>query len=158
MTLVCTCKRRGRAAFDRRSGLRSVRTGAQAPLVHPRVCLAHQHVECAEQYEPDLAILLALGLDTEQMAVLRAAGATPTRGVGCAICGRSGYLGRRGLFEVLEVTADLRRALLTGADETKVADLASQHGYVPLREGGLTLAGRGKTTYEEVLRVTRATI
>jgi hypothetical protein len=60
--------------------------------------------------------------------------------------------------QVLDVTADLRRALLPGADETQVADLARQHGYVPLREGGLAQAGRGETTYEEVLRVTRATI
>jgi type IV pilus assembly protein PilB len=114
--------------------------------------------ECAEPYEPDPATLLALGMDPDEMATLRAAGATPTRGVGCEVCGRSGYLGRRGLFEVLEVTADLRRALLTGADETKVADLARLHGYVPLRDGGLALAQRGETTYEEVLRVTRATI
>lgn len=114
--------------------------------------------DCAVRYEPDPATLLALGMDPDDMATLRAAGATPIRGVGCEVCGQSGYLGRRGLFEVLEVTADLRRALLTGADETKVADLARRHGYVPLREGGLALAGRGVTTYEEVLRVTRATI
>jgi type II secretory ATPase GspE/PulE/Tfp pilus assembly ATPase PilB-like protein len=59
---------------------------------------------------------------------------------------------------VLEVTSDLRRALLAGADEASFGDLARQHGYVPLREAGLVLANHGKTTYEEVLRVTRATI
>ena len=114
--------------------------------------------DCAEPYEPDPATLLALGLEPDDVARLKDAGATPTRGVGCVRCGRSGYLGRRGLFEVLEVTADLRRALLTGTDEAAVADLAHRHGYVPLREGGLALAHRGETTYEEVLRVTRATI
>lgn len=92
------------------------------------------------------------------MALLRVAGATPTRGVGCAVCSRSGYLGRRGLFEMLEVTPDLRRALLSGADEATVADLARRHGYAPLREAGLVLANHGKTTYEEVLRVTSATV
>jgi hypothetical protein len=71
---------------------------------------------------------------------------------------RSGYQGRRGVFEVLEVTSDLRRALLAGADEATVADLARRHGYVPMREAGLVLANHGKRTYEEVLRVTRATI
>ena len=114
--------------------------------------------DCAGPYKPDQPTMIALGLGTNTAAQLRKASATPTRGAGCARCGRSGYLGRRGLFEVLEVTADLRRALLSGTDEAAVADLAAKHGYVPLRAGGLLLAHRGETTYEEVLRVTRATL
>jgi type IV pilus assembly protein PilB len=113
---------------------------------------------CAAPYEPDPATLLALGLDPDDMAVLRAAGASPMKGAGCAACSRSGYLGRRGVFEMLEVTSDLRRALLSGADEATIGDLARQHGHVPLREAGLVLANHGKTTYEEILRVTRASI
>jgi type IV pilus assembly protein PilB len=114
--------------------------------------------DCAAPYEPDPATLIALGLNPDDMGLLRDAGATPTKGVGCAVCSRSGYRGRRGVFEVLEVTSDLRRALLAGADEASFGDLARQHGYVPLREAGLVLANHGKTTYEEVLRVTRATV
>lgn len=114
--------------------------------------------DCAEPYEPESATLLALGIDPQDKTRWPDAGATPTRGVGCPACGRTGYLGRRGLFEMLEVTTDLRRALLTGVDEATVADLARRHGYLPLREAGLALARRGETTYEEVLRVTRATI
>jgi type IV pilus assembly protein PilB len=113
---------------------------------------------CAAAYDPDPATLLALGLDLDDMAVLQRAGATPIKGVGCAACAKSGYLGRRGVFETLEVTPDLRRALLAGADEATITDLARRHGYLPLREAGLVLANHGKTTYEEVLRVTRATI
>jgi hypothetical protein len=49
---------------------------------------------------------------------------------------------------VPEVTSDSRRALLAGADEMTVADLARRHGYLPLREAGLVLANHGKTTFE----------
>ncbi len=109
--------------------------------------------DCARPYEPDAATLLALGLEQHDLV-----GAAPVKGVGCTWCSDSGYLGRRGLFEVLEVTTELRRSLLSGADEAIVSDLARQQGFVPLREAGLALAARGETTYEEVLRATRAMI
>ncbi len=107
--------------------------------------------DCAQRYEPDEATLTALGVGREVLS-----GATPAQGAGCSRCRRSGYLGRSAIFEVLEVTSHLRRALLAGADEAALADLATEDGFKGLRDQGLALAARGGTTYEEILRVTRA--
>jgi type IV pilus assembly protein PilB len=110
---------------------------------------------CAEPYRPEDATLLALGIDPETFS-LNAPNAA--RGKGCPACGRTGYLGRHGLFEVLEVSAEMRRALLARPDETALADLARRQGFRSLRQQGLALAARGGTTFEEVLRVTRVGI
>ena len=107
--------------------------------------------DCSQPYEPDEETLTALGVGRECLS-----GSTPLHGAGCTRCLQSGYLGRRAIFEVLEVTSPLRRALLGGADEADLADLAAVHGFRGLRDQGLGLAARGGTTYEEVLRVTRA--
>ena len=83
-------------------------------------------------------------------------GATAIHAVGCPECGQTGYRGRTGVFEVLEVTPALRRALMTGTTEVALQPLVAEQGFRDLRSQALTLAGRGVTTYEEVLRVTRA--
>ena len=105
--------------------------------------------ECTEPYEPDEATLAALGITLADL------GPGTARGVGCASCGRTGYRGRHGLFEVLEVGARLRHALLSTPDEATLSGLAHDAGFQTMRQHGLTLAGLGGTTYEEVLRVTR---
>ena len=105
---------------------------------------------CSEQYRPDEATLAALGITTG------AVGAGAVRGVGCTACAHSGYLGRRGLFEVLEVTPAIRLALLGRPDEATLTNLAADAGFTSMRTEGLAMAGQGRTTYEEVLRATRA--
>jgi type IV pilus assembly protein PilB len=106
--------------------------------------------ECAEPYQPDEATLAALEIDSDDV------GPGAVRGAGCATCGRTGYLGRHGLFEVLEVTTAIRHALLGRPDEATLTLLAQESGFTSMRSEGLAMAGRGKTTYEEVLRATRA--
>jgi type IV pilus assembly protein PilB len=106
---------------------------------------------CARAYVPDDGVLAALDLTAADLA-----GARPTHGAGCPRCSGTGHLGRRALFEILEVTPPLRRALMAGTDEAALADLAREHGFTGLREHGLRVAAAGETTYEEVLRVTRA--
>ena len=108
--------------------------------------------DCATAYVPDDATVLALGMDPQTFTT---AGKSPVRGTGCPSCGKTGFRGRRGLFEVLEVTTQMRRALLSRPDEAALADLATAQGFRTLREQGLALAATGGTTYEEVLRVTR---
>jgi type IV pilus assembly protein PilB len=106
--------------------------------------------DCSEPYDPDPGVLAALGIDEEP--------AEGVHGAGCARCARTGYLGRRGVFEVLEVSGDLRRALLARPDEAAVVDLARAAGFRGLREQAVGLARAGVTTFEEALRVTRATV
>jgi len=76
------------------------------------------------------------------------------KGEGCNQCHDSGFRGRTGIFEILEVTADLRQLLRNGTDEEEIKRCASRHGWRPLREEGLRLVERGRSTLEEVLRVT----
>jgi type IV pilus assembly protein PilB len=106
--------------------------------------------DCAEPYEPDEATLAALEITREQVSP------AAVRGAGCPECGRTGYRGRRGLFEVLEVTSQIRHALLGRPDEATLTSLAQAAGFTSMRTEGLAMAAAGATTYEEVLRATRA--
>jgi len=107
--------------------------------------------ECVEPYEPDEATLLALDVERGELE-----DAQPARGRGCPRCTQTGFYGRTGVFEVLEVTPELRRALMTGTTEVALQPLVAAQGFRDLRSQALALAGHGVTTYEEVLRVTRA--
>jgi type IV pilus assembly protein PilB len=74
------------------------------------------------------------------------------KGVGCAFCANSGYRERLGVYEVMNVTDDLRQMLIAGASPRDVRDLAAKEGMRSLRDEALTLVGDGVTTIEEVLR------
>jgi type IV pilus assembly protein PilB len=76
------------------------------------------------------------------------------RGAGCEQCHNSGYRGRTGIYEVMEVTADLRRLIHHAAPKHELRDKMREAGFLTLREEGVQLALRGKTTLEEVLAVT----
>ncbi|MFN2538291.1 MAG: ATPase, T2SS/T4P/T4SS family [Mycobacteriales bacterium] len=104
---------------------------------------------CAAPYVPSPRTLSLLGLGPEDLV-----GATPTRGKGCGECGGTGYRGRTGIFELLPVTAALRKVLLTSPTEAAIGAAAREHGMTTLRASALAAAHRGETTYEEVLRST----
>jgi type IV pilus assembly protein PilB len=104
---------------------------------------------CAAGYLPTPRTLELLGLGVGDLA-----GTTPMRGAGCSDCGDTGYRGRTALFEVLPITAAVRRVLLSTPTEQGLRAAARAAGMLPLRAAGLAKAGRGETTYEEVLRVT----
>jgi len=104
---------------------------------------------CAVPYVPDQRTLAMLGITEHDLV-----GATPRRGRGCADCAGTGYRGRMGVFEVLPVTAALRRVLLTSPTEDAVGAAARENGMQTLRASALAAAHRGETTYEEVLRAT----
>jgi type IV pilus assembly protein PilB len=106
---------------------------------------------CATAYVPDEATLASLGLHASDLA-----NATPRRGEGCIDCAGTGYLGRVGVFEVLPVTAALRKVLLSSPTESAVGAAARDAGLVSLRANALAAAARGETTYEEVLRGTHS--
>ena len=78
------------------------------------------------------------------------------KGEGCAQCHDSGYRGRKGIFEILEVTDTVRQFLQNQQDEEQLRVFVRQHGWEPLREVGLRLVEAGHSTLEEVLRVTHA--
>lgn len=77
------------------------------------------------------------------------------RGKGCKICHSTGYSGRVGLFEVLEVTKDIRTLITAKSDSDAIVKRAVEEGMTTMLDDGLTKVAKGVTTIEEVLRVTK---
>ncbi len=74
------------------------------------------------------------------------------KGQGCASCGNKGYKGRLGLYEVLEISDDLRELILVGASALEIKKKAIEQGMISLRRSGLIKVAAGLTTLEEVIR------
>ncbi|MGQ0733437.1 MAG: type IV-A pilus assembly ATPase PilB [Acidobacteriota bacterium] len=78
----------------------------------------------------------------------------PFKGTGCELCNRTGYKGRVGLYEVMEITNDLRELILVGASALELRRKAVEEGMITLRGSGLQKIKEGVTSVEEVLRET----
>jgi len=76
------------------------------------------------------------------------------RGRGCDRCGRTGYKGRVGLFEVMEITESLRELVISGANAIELRKGAEAEGMLSLRQSGLKKVAEGVTSLEEVVRET----
>jgi general secretion pathway protein E len=77
------------------------------------------------------------------------------RGAGCEICNGSGYKGRAGIFELMELNEELRGLIMAGADASRLTEAAKRNGMRQLREDGWAKVKLGVTTAEEVTRVTQ---
>ena len=75
------------------------------------------------------------------------------QGSGCDKCDHSGYRGRIGIFEVLEINDDIRDAIVRKADAGEIKEMAIKNGMTAMIEDGLQKALAGITTIEEILRV-----
>ncbi|MGH2607716.1 MAG: GspE/PulE family protein [Tepidiformaceae bacterium] len=105
---------------------------------------------CAECREPHRA-------DPQELAARAPRDTRPPtlhRGRGCATCRNTGYRGRTGIFELLTVTDEIRRALVQSEPEHALREIARCQGMATLAEDGWAKAQAGVTTVEEVLRVT----
>ena len=123
--------------------LASSLNGVLAQRLVRRLC-----TDCAEAYEADAATLAALDQPTADTPV------TLYRAAGCEQCHHSGYRGRVGIFELIEIDEALREAIHDGANEQQLKRLARRQG-ISIREAGNRLAVDGVTTVDEVVRVTR---
>lgn len=101
--------------------------------------------KCLEEYTPDPENLRRLGLDPSL---------TYVRGKGCENCSKTGYRGRMGVYEVLEMTSELRRMILAGKHANELQQAAINSGMVTLRQDASDKVVQGLTTVEEVVRVT----
>jgi len=78
----------------------------------------------------------------------------PMHGTGCETCNGTGYKGRVGLYEVMEVTDSMKELILVGASGLELRRKALEEGMISLRMSGLQKIKDGVTTVEEVLRET----
>jgi hypothetical protein len=77
------------------------------------------------------------------------------RSRGCEKCGKSGFVGRIGIYEVLEVTETIGKLIIAHASASEIKREAVKNGMVTMQQDGLLKALEGITTVEEVLRVTK---
>jgi CheY-like chemotaxis protein len=105
--------------------------------------------KCSEPVDADPKTLELLGLDPDQID-----GAGLRSGPGCGFCAQTGYQGRLGLFEVVRVTRKIRELIVARATEVALKEEAVTGGMRSMRADGLAKALAGRTTLEEVLRVT----
>ena len=76
------------------------------------------------------------------------------KGAGCDKCSQSGYKGRAGLYEVMEISDEIRELILVGASALELKKKAIETGMITLRRSGLIKIRDGVTTLEEVIRET----
>jgi type IV pilus assembly protein PilB len=79
---------------------------------------------------------------------------TPMKAAGCAMCNQTGYKGRVGLYEVMEVTEEIRELILMGASALELRRKALDEGMISLRQSGLRKLAAGVTSIDEVVRET----
>lgn len=105
---------------------------------------------CKTPCRPPEAVLKTIGISQEQMenAVIYQAG-------GCEQCFKTGYRGRRGIFEIMVMDEELKGMILKTFDATQIKQTAIRKQMKTLRESGIEKILSGMTTIEEVLRVTQ---
>src|SRR5216117_2228258 len=107
--------------------------------------------ECAEVVDVPIQTLIEEGYTPEESKTVKL-----HKGRGCPSCNDTGYKGRIGLYEVMEVTDEIRELILIGASSLELRKKSIEDGMVTLRGSGLQKIRNGVTTIEEVLRETVA--
>jgi type IV pilus assembly protein PilB len=103
---------------------------------------------CVTSYYPQETVLRDARLDPKKAGSFR-------HGTGCQQCHNSGFKGRTGIYEVMEVTDKMRRAITDDAETAEIREIHRLDGGKSLRDEGVLVALSGKTSLEETLRVTR---
>ena len=105
--------------------------------------------DCKEDIKVPPQALVDIGFGEQEAPKIRM-----YKGRGCTTCNNTGYKGRVGVYEVMEITEGLREMILTGASTTELKNKAVEDGMLTLRGSGLQKLREGSTTIEEVVRET----
>ena len=118
----------------------------QAQRLIRRICK-----DCKKEHPTPHEALVEIGFSAEEAKTLKS-----YKGRGCPSCNETGYKGRIGLYEVMEITDEIRELILIGASALELRKKSIEDGMISLRESGLQKIRNGVTTIEEVLRETVA--
>jgi len=118
----------------------------QAQRLIRRVCK-----DCKQEHPNPPEALIEVGFSGDEARTIKT-----YKGKGCNTCNNTGYKGRIGLYEVMEITDELRELILIGASALELRKKAIEDGMITLRESGLFKIREGVTTIEEVVRETVA--
>jgi general secretion pathway protein E len=103
---------------------------------------------CLEEYAPTAEEATALRIPLEKLAPYRF-----KRGRGCLHCRETGYMGRTGIYEILQMTEKVRRLVSAQAGSLEIFKAAREEGLRTLKEAAIEKVFRGTTTVTEVVRV-----
>ncbi|HEX5873966.1 MAG TPA: type IV-A pilus assembly ATPase PilB [Pyrinomonadaceae bacterium] len=118
----------------------------QAQRLIRRICK-----DCKHEHQTPPEALIEVGFSAEEAKTIKT-----YKGKGCSTCNDTGYKGRIGLYEVMEITDEIRELILIGASALELRKKAVEDGMITLRESGLHKIRAGVTTPEEVVRETVA--
>jgi len=118
----------------------------QAQRLIRRICK-----DCKQEQQTPVEALVEVGFSADEAKSIKT-----YKGKGCVTCNSTGYKGRIGLYEVLEITDEIRELILIGASALELRKKAVDDGMITLRESGLHKIRAGVTTPEEVVRETVA--
>jgi len=104
---------------------------------------------CGADYKPTNEELMDAGISEEEAANINF-----KKGKGCVHCDNTGYSGREGIFEMLEISVDIRRLIFNGEDQDKIREVALQNGMQTLHDSALLKMKQGLTTIKEVIKLT----
>jgi type IV pilus assembly protein PilB len=105
--------------------------------------------ECRTRHNLTPEALMDIGFSKEESAKVKV-----YKPAGCNTCHNTGYKGRIGLFEVMEVTDDIKDLILSRAQSKEIKKKSTENGMTTLRKSGLKKIQEGTTSVEEVLRET----
>jgi type II secretion system protein E len=105
---------------------------------------------CKTEQKVDQEYLRKIGFPADQIGTAKF-----WHGVGCEECRQLGYQGRKGIYELLAVTENIRPLIMNRANATAIAQAAIDNGMRTLRTDGWNKVMAGETTIEEILRVTQ---
>ena len=118
----------------------------QAQRLIRRICK-----DCKQEHQTPSEALIEVGFSADEAKTIKT-----YKGKGCSTCNNTGYKGRIGLYEVMEITDEIRELILIGASALELRKKAIDDGMITLRESGLYKIRAGVTTPEEVVRETVA--
>jgi type IV pilus assembly protein PilB len=116
----------------------------QAQRLIRRICS-----NCKEEIHFPAEGLIEIGFKKDEVNDLKL-----YKGKGCGTCNNTGYKGRVGLYEVMEISDELRELIIIGASAMELRRKAIDLGMITLRESGLYKLREGITTIEEVVKET----
>jgi len=129
--------------------------------IEPFLVATSVHLICAQRLVRRICKECSESVDVPPQALMQE-GFTPDearsikiqKGRGCSTCNNTGYKGRCGLYEVMEVDDEIRELVLVGASAVELKKKAIERGMITLRRSGLIKVAAGMTTLEEVARET----
>ncbi|GAA0179250.1 ATPase, T2SS/T4P/T4SS family [Clostridium sediminicola] len=116
-------------------------SGVVAQRLVKVICPKCKEEYIASEYEKNI-----IGIERDKLTKLY-------RGVGCSHCGNTGYSGRTGIYEIMEIDEKIRQAIQNGADMSVINKLNRQNGIKTLKESCAKLVLKGVTTVEELAKV-----